>query len=884
MANGETGMERAAPRWQAPVDPDQFALAQLAVQIESYTEAEARLLALIEGDGPPALGNKPAGPAVRREGIAQVPVPFPVGPVPTLRDACLLLAEALYMSGRYEDCLAHCGRAVESGALPPDEPYAELLRGWILERHQQIRPALEIVNQHLRGRTGRLPGSLEACFLHLRGHCETFLGQVHRARRDLRDAVALYRQAGQSIGEAETLNALGALEYVAGRLPVAVAILREAMHLNERLGTRFRRAKSVHMLAIATYKSGRPAEALPLFDEARAVQEQRRCPQIRLNIDLGRAKALLMLGRADEARATATRVLGRAVAGRFPREEELALECLGDAALLQNRLAAVRRYHERALAVARSLGHPRDLVAGLERRLGELALAEEDACSAVPLLRRAVRHAGACHEKYEEIVAGRLLAVACRQLGQWSRAYSACRRALTRAREFGADLELARCRLEAARIRLGWWRRLQAGQPASPPSPEEQAVFGRSHLEMAWSYAVEAFHGFADLAWAEGCQACTELMDQLRAESRTPLGWPRSQARLLPARPPSAASVTPLDSASRAADSAGPALAPGTAPAHGIVCVASSPAMRRVLGLVQVAATSAEPVLIRGETGTGKELMARLVHAGGPRGAGPFVPVNCGAIPETLFEREFFGHRKGAFTGAESDRPGLVELAEGGTLLLDEIGDLPLYLQVKLLRLLQEGTFRRLGDPAERHADLRVIAASNADLPQLIAGRRFRQDLYYRLAVLEIELPPLRDRAEDIMPLVAHFLARAMGPDLRPVDLFAPEVLEAMRRYPWPGNVRELEAMVRRLALLAGHAGRATPEMLSPAVARWLDRPSGVRGALNLTRHLEQAERDRIVQALTHCEGNRTEAARALGISRNTLYKKMERLGIRIPP
>jgi transcriptional regulator with PAS, ATPase and Fis domain len=273
---------------------------------------------------------------------------------------------------------------------------------------------------------------------------------------------------------------------------------------------------------------------------------------------------------------------------------------------------------------------------------------------------------------------------------------------------------------------------------------------------------------------------------------------------------------------------------------------------------------------------------------------------------------------------------------------------MPTPVQAKLLRLLQEGTFRRLGDPVERRVDLRIVAATNADLPALIAARRFRQDLFYRLQTLELPLPPLRERGEDLDALIWLFAARALGrargavpetardgtsggsaravperasrgamrgapagtsggptggahggtpgaapgetPPTAPgngsdglTQLFDSEVLEALRRYPWPGNVRELEAMTRRLALMAAHAGRATIEMLPPAIARWRGRPSGVRRELSLARHLERAERELIAETLTLVDGNRTAAARTLGISRNALYKKMARLGIRIP-
>jgi len=311
--------------------------------------------------------------------------------------------------------------------------------------------------------------------------------------------------------------------------------------------------------------------------------------------------------------------------------------------------------------------------------------------------------------------------------------------------------------------------------------------------------------------------------------------------------------------------------------------IANAPTMRKLLTLVEIAASTDEPVLVTGETGTGKELIARMVHDRSERAQRPFVPVNCAAIPESLFEREFFGHAKGAYTGAETARAGLCEEADGGTLFLDEIGDMPAYLQVKLLRLLQEGTYRRLGDPEERRVDLRVVAATNAPLPELIAAGRFRQDLYYRLQTLEMPIPPLRERPEDLDDLMDLFVRQALGEDVTAASIFARGVLSTFRRYPWPGNVRELEAMTRRMALLARHGGQATVDMLPEQLARWRERRVRQKGSLSLTAYLEEAERGRIDQALILKGGNRSEAARVLGISRNQLYRKMEKLGIRAP-
>ncbi|MBU0743050.1 sigma 54-interacting transcriptional regulator [bacterium] len=311
--------------------------------------------------------------------------------------------------------------------------------------------------------------------------------------------------------------------------------------------------------------------------------------------------------------------------------------------------------------------------------------------------------------------------------------------------------------------------------------------------------------------------------------------------------------------------------------------IANSPSMKQLIAMVDISASTTEPVLITGETGTGKELVARLIHEKSDRAGKPFVPVNCAAIPETLFEREFFGHARGAFTGADGERPGLCEAADGGTMFLDEIADMPAYLQVKLLRMLQEGTFHRLGDPTERRADLRIIAATNAPLPELIATGAFRHDLYYRLQTLEMNLPPLRERPEDLEPMIRLFVSKIVDDEVDPRELFDQDVMIVLEHYPWPGNVRELEAMTRRLALLARHSGRATLEMLPESMRKWRNMKPSATGSLHLGAYIEKVERERISQALLIKGCNRSEAARALGISRNQLYRKMGKFGIRLP-
>jgi DNA-binding NtrC family response regulator len=297
--------------------------------------------------------------------------------------------------------------------------------------------------------------------------------------------------------------------------------------------------------------------------------------------------------------------------------------------------------------------------------------------------------------------------------------------------------------------------------------------------------------------------------------------------------------------------------------------VSRSPAMARTLDLARRVAQVDSTVLLTGESGAGKERVARFIHEESPRTAGPYVAVNCGAVPETLLESELFGHAKGSFTGASQDRAGLFEAAHGGTLLLDEIGDVPPAMQVKLLRVLQEREVRRVGENRSRRVDVRVIAATNRDLVADIHAARFRQDLYYRLRVVEIHIPPLRERREDVLPLARSFLASASARAGRKVTGFTPAAAERLLRHGWPGNVRELENAVERSVVLARRGQidvEDLPDDLAPGLA-----PRADRGL----RPLADMERDYILAAIRAEGGNRTRAARRLGIGVATLYRKL---------
>ena len=319
--------------------------------------------------------------------------------------------------------------------------------------------------------------------------------------------------------------------------------------------------------------------------------------------------------------------------------------------------------------------------------------------------------------------------------------------------------------------------------------------------------------------------------------------------------------------------------------------VGASPKMQRIFKLVSKVARTDSTVLLIGESGTGKELVAHSIHLQSRRAQGPFVPVNVGAIPETLIESELFGHVRGAFTGASADRLGLVEEADRGTLFLDEIGDMPLSSQVKLLRTLENNEVRRLGDNSSRVVDVRVVAATHRDLLAEVAEGRFREDLYYRLNVVQIDLPPLRERREDIGLLASYFLDRSGKKEGREGLRFAPETEALLQRYDYPGNVRELENAIEH-AVAVSEGSTIRPEDLPHAfrVPRLLPRraaseaPDEAPPAAIESRDswsLADVEREHIQRVLDVHRGNATAAARQLGISRTTLWRKLKQYGLK---
>src|SRR5256712_142064 len=303
--------------------------------------------------------------------------------------------------------------------------------------------------------------------------------------------------------------------------------------------------------------------------------------------------------------------------------------------------------------------------------------------------------------------------------------------------------------------------------------------------------------------------------------------------------------------------------------------IGSSPAFRRMMTLLEQVAGSSATVLVQGESGTGKELVARTIHARSARSRGPFVAVNCAALPETLLESELFGYEKGAFTGAAGRKEGRFELADGGTLFLDEVSDLSAVTQPKILRVLQEGEFERLGGTKTLRVDVRIVAATNQGLAQMVREKRFREDLYYRLNVITMTVPPLRERHEDIRVLAQHFLRVYAAENNRRPDGFTDDALRRLEAYAWPGNVRELENVIERGVVLTPGALMDMTD-LPPEIAGATPLPEGVL-SIRIGTPLAEVEARLLEETLRATKGNKTLTAKLLGIDPTTVLRKLKR-------
>ncbi len=760
----------------------------------------------------------------------------PAGDGPRVKDAIVLAARCLFQLERPGDLDVLLASAGRWGLVPAELPELEAIQLGFACKRGDYAQVVSRCTAWLDACHGELPPGI-ADFLYLRGLALSHLGEPRRAREDAEAAYALFRVLARGFECARAANLLGIVAFRESRFDEAETWWRRAHELHAGLGMIKNMGGNRLNLGIAAYKRGcfRRAEgelqaAVRLLSQVGA-----RVSLCRAGLALGHV--LRLRGRTAEARSRLLEAFREAGELSLPREESLALEYLGDVQRDEGRVDRALRYYDRALTLADSFAPDGDLVTEIRHRQGDCLGRLGRTGEAVARLRQALGQARRLGDRFEEGAIRRSLARQLLAAADPESAQSSAQDSVRLLREIGADFELAESLLTAAEIALA---RADSGLLDEP----------HGVVDDAWQDALAALHLYVRCEAEGGLRRAREIIARLADRRQRPAPEPAP---------------------------AGPRVG---APAR-IVHV--SPVMRDLLQLADAFADSEEPVLITGETGTGKELFARRLHERSRRSGREFVAVNASAIPESLFGREFFGHVRGAFSGADGDAEGLAARADGGTLFLDEIGDLPLDVQPRLLRLLQDGTYQALGDPAQRHTRLRLVAATNADLRALVAAGRFRADLFYRLRILELQLPPLRERREDILPLLRHLLSEVAGRPVEPASCFNQASLERLQRHAWPGNVRELAMVARQAHLQLAARGRVQVELDLPDGPRLrLEGPGTVASDPAAGPEVPAARGDRalILAALTATRGNRARAAQRLGVSRSTLYRQLERLGI----
>ena len=760
-----------------------------------------------------------------------------------VKDGVVLWARNLYqldLYGEFEVLMASAGRW---GLIPDQLPELDVVELGFAFKRGQYAEVVDQATRFIEAQRRDLPPVI-ANYFHLRGLALSSLGEPEAAREDAEAAYSLFRVLGQDFECARTANLLGMITFRASDYSGAEAWFRKAYALHKKLGMRKNMGGNLLNIGIGCYKRGEFNQALLEFDAAQALLGQVGAQVSLCRVALARGNTLRLMRDFTGAQASLLAALDQANGLNLAREEALALEFLGDVARDQNLIDKARRFYSRALAVGRSLAPEGDVVMEVLRRQGQCLTLLGRETEAVSLLSRALNMARGQGDRFEEGMGRRALGAALFALGDLESARRHCQQAVVLLDQVGAAHEAAKARLDLVRVGLA---RLDGALGLDPAAA----------LEEDWRQALAAMDVFLRTAVDHWTLAARQLLDtiaNLRAEheARRRAGIP----------------------------TCGRTSVAGSRQATSIVHVSSR--MRDLIQLADAFADSGEPVLVTGATGTGKELFARRLHEKSGRRTGELVSVNATAIPESVFAREFFGHVRGSFSGAERDGIGLAEKADGGTLFLDEIGEMPLSLQPRLLRLLQDGTYHALGDPTERRVDIRLVAATNADLEQMVARGTFRADLYYRLKILELKIPPITERREDVVPLLRHFLSQGAGRQVNPAEFFNSRSLELMEGYAWPGNVREIAMVASQARVQLASCGNVCIEVGSyggqPVLLTGPGRAGEPGG--DPSGRPSPDRRSRILLALAESEGNRARAARSLGVSRSTLYRRMEKLGI----
>ena len=771
----------------------------------------------------------------------------------------ILAARSAYYVTSFDEALRLCSAAedlLEANDLPARAAYlfaAALVRANVSRRRGDLKEALAILepyrpsalephrssasDPHRPFSGNEFPPALVSERLLIEGACRFYLNEIGAAEESLEAALGLAIHYADTRMKSRVLIMLGLVAQNKGLHEAALEYFDRAKDICHALADHYGEAASALDAGILLYRGGRFESAVRRIERAREIFAS-------IGWSVGLSRSLLALGcvstyRGEFARAVrcfrdASRI---AEQGGFARERALACEYLGDVHLERGRLETAERRYQECLRIAEEIAPEGDIVLEIERRLGELCFAKNDPAAALLHLRRGLRLSQRLQNELEKGAVLRCMGRAAFSLGARPRGIALFRKAAGILQRAGCDFELGKTHLAFAEILL-----------------ESDDM-----LDEAWSSAVEAGHVFGALeseAWKAAAGRCIDRVIARRGARR------RADSVLRGGK-----KVVKIE------------YSPEFARHEGFVAV--SEAMLRLHEQVRFASGFDRPVLVTGETGTGKELVARMIHALSARGRRPFVALNCAAIPDHLFESEFFGHRRGCFTGALTDRIGLFEEANGGTLFLDEVGELTTLQQVKLLRVLQEKTIRRVGENRERPVNVRIVSATNQNLEEKLGKAALREDFYYRINAEHVLVPSLRERREDIVPLVAFCLC-ASASDGRRVARIEEPALKCLQRYSWPGNVRELFAVLDRAKYMS-NGGVVTLEMLPERIRARdgaHDAAAGRPGTAVPGAVAPGDSTQRLRKALDLCGGNKAAAARWLGISRGTIYKELRRSGL----
>ena len=798
---------------------DLEALADLYVQSDQYVPALETLDALLE-----------------RPEAARLALP---------RRLALAIKQSTILrhQGRFSEAWARIGAAVEANdpTLPRDLAVGLDVEGaQILCHLGRYDEALDVARRAAalaeatgdRALVARAVG--QVAFVSMRR------GDMLAARESYEEALTLFRRLGDETNVAWVRNNLAIVCKNLGEWDAARAHFVEAIAIHRRLGQFAQMGVRLQNLGVLLVKNGTWERAHVVLDEARACFTQVGNRWGLVANDLAQGWLARLEGRTDDAQERLARALADSLGEGFVREEALAREFLGDVAFDRGEPERALECYRAALAMGERMAPAGDVVSEVLRRIAEveLALGRPDAARAT--IERAIHVCALLDDKYETAVLQRVKGQLASVRGDVDGAVRDFTAAVHQFGEMGERFERGKALVLLAR--------------ATTDVAETRRALYR----------------------ASACYAEIGAERELKLVERELLGL---AGPAVAADPTVAAALgAPPAGSSAAAASVRPARRIGRKLASPVL-VGRSRSLARVLDLVGRAAATDLSVIVIGETGTGKELSARASHEQSDRADRPFLAVNCGALRAELAASQLFGHRRGAFTGAHNDGVGFVEAAHTGTLFLDEIGELPADVQVTLLRFLESGEYLRLGETQVRRADVRVVGATHVELRRAVAEKSFRADLFYRLHELEIQLPALRERPEDVLHLARHFLAAYGGPEAPSLSESAGNLLVS---YPWPGNVRELEnCMKRALALVAHGGGVIDADALEPLLVGALATASAeASSGVLLGARLADADRRELLSVLDEAQGNKSRAAERLGISRKTLYARMRRLGL----